>query len=87
VNRVVVDFIIVWKPRPGIPVDLLDVEEKILIVAKLYDVETVTYDRWNSAAVLGRRLRARLLVLAAAAAGDLPEPQGAGPQRHGLAAG
>jgi hypothetical protein len=41
VNGVVVDFIIVWKPRPGIPVDFLDIEEKILMLSKLYDVETV----------------------------------------------
>ncbi len=49
INRVVIDFILAWVPRSGIPVDLLDIEDKLLQLARMYNVDTVTFDRWNSA--------------------------------------
>lgn len=49
INRVVIDFILAWVPRSGIPVDLLDIEDKLLHLARMYNLDTVTFDRWNSA--------------------------------------
>lgn len=49
IQKVVVDFVLSWDPRPGRPVDLLQVDEVIETIAKLYNVRRVTFDRWNSA--------------------------------------
>jgi len=49
IQKVVVDFVLSWDPRPGRPVDLLQVDEVIETIAKMYNVRRVTFDRWNSA--------------------------------------
>jgi hypothetical protein len=49
VQKVVVDFLLTWEPKPRKPVDLLNVDEIIMFLAKHYDVKRVTFDRWNSA--------------------------------------
>jgi hypothetical protein len=49
IQKVVVDFVLSWDPRPGRPVDLLQVDEVIETIARMYNVRRVTFDRWNSA--------------------------------------
>lgn len=48
-QRVVVDFVLSWDPRPNRPVDLLDVDATILELCRHYGIRKVTFDRWNSA--------------------------------------
>jgi hypothetical protein len=48
-QRVVVDFVLSWDPRPHRPVDLLDVDATILQLCVHYGIRKVTFDRWNSA--------------------------------------
>jgi hypothetical protein len=48
-QRVVVDFVLSWDPRPHRPVDLLDVDATILQLCMHYGIRKVTFDRWNSA--------------------------------------
>lgn len=49
IQKVAVDFVLSSDPRPGQPVDLLQVDEVIETIAKMYNVRRVTFDRWNSA--------------------------------------
>ena len=60
-NHVVVDFVLGWKPRPEVPVDLLNIEETILKIADIYNVSVITYDRWNSAESIQRLFAAGIL--------------------------
>lgn len=48
-KQVVVDFVLAWQPRTGVPVDVVNVNEVILKVARYYSVRHVTFDKWNSA--------------------------------------
>jgi hypothetical protein len=52
IQKVVVDFIIRWKPKRGKPVDLLNCADIIKQVCKYYGVRRCTFDRWNSAQVI-----------------------------------
>jgi intein/homing endonuclease len=54
VKLVVVDFILTWEPTPTTPVDLMNVDETILKIAKYYGVYRVTFDKWNSAGSIQR---------------------------------
>jgi len=48
-QRVVVDFVLAWEPTADTPVDLKNVEAVLLMLCDYYNVQRVTFDRWNSA--------------------------------------
>lgn len=48
-KKVMVDFVLAWEPKPNTPVDVINVNEVILKVARYYSVRHVTFDKWNSA--------------------------------------
>lgn len=48
-KQVVVDFVLAWQPRTGVPVDVVNVNQVILKVARYYSVRHVTFDKWNAA--------------------------------------
>jgi len=48
-KKVVVDFVLTWEPKSNIPVDVLNVDEVILKIARYYGIKKVTFDKWNSA--------------------------------------
>jgi hypothetical protein len=61
VPKVVVDFVLAWEPRPGVPVDLTNVEEVVHQVASFYGIRHVTFDRWNSAGTIQRLIQAGIM--------------------------
>lgn len=48
-QRRIVEALIVWEPKPGRPVYYPHVREVILQLCSWFDVQKVTFDRWNSA--------------------------------------
>jgi len=46
---VIVDGLITWEPRANTPVDMINVNETLLKLARYYDIRHVTFDKWNSA--------------------------------------
>jgi hypothetical protein len=48
-KKIVVDFVLAWEPRPNTPVDLINVQDVMLLLAQTYGIRRVTFDRWNSA--------------------------------------
>jgi hypothetical protein len=61
IRRVVVDFILTWEPRANTPVDLMNVDETILRLARYYGIRHVTFDRWNSAGSIQRLTNAGIM--------------------------
>jgi hypothetical protein len=51
-NRVVVDVLLEWVPRPGVPVDMLNVRDVIVQLCAWYPVVQVTFDQFQSAQVV-----------------------------------
>lgn len=54
IQRIECDFVLTWEPRYKKHVDLLNVEDTIMLLAKHYNVTRVTFDRWNSAQSIQR---------------------------------
>ena len=48
-KQVVVDCVLTWEPKANTPVDMANVNETILKLARYYDIRAVTFDKWNSA--------------------------------------
>lgn len=48
-KKIVVDFVLAWEPRPNTPVDLINVQDVMFLLAQTYGIRRVTFDRWNSA--------------------------------------
>jgi hypothetical protein len=61
IRRVVVDFTLTWEPRANTPVDLMNVDETILRLARYYGIRYVTFDRWNSAGSIQRLINAGIM--------------------------
>jgi hypothetical protein len=57
VGRVIVEHVKVWAPKPGQPVNLMDVEAYILSLRSSYRFERLLCDAWN-ASLLQSRLQA-----------------------------
>ena len=49
IKMVIVDGLITWEPRANTPVDMINVNETLLKLARYYDIRHVTFDKWNSA--------------------------------------
>lgn len=50
--RVQIDLILVWKPRDGMPVDILNVKDIIIQLSSFFNIKKVTFDKWNSASTI-----------------------------------
>jgi hypothetical protein len=48
-KKVGVGFVITWEPKARTPVDMLNVNEVMLAIARYYGVRLITLDKWNSA--------------------------------------
>jgi phage terminase large subunit-like protein len=60
-KKVVVDCVLTWEPRANTPVAVLNVAEVMLRLARYYGIRRVTFDKWNSANVIGMFLEAGIM--------------------------
>lgn len=50
--RTQIDLVLVWKPRDGMPVDILNVKDVIIQLSSYFNLKKVTFDKWNSASTI-----------------------------------
>jgi phage terminase large subunit-like protein len=46
--KIVLAFHAVWKPQPGVGLDIVKLDDEILEIARIFKPISVTYDTWNS---------------------------------------
>jgi hypothetical protein len=56
-KKIVVDHINVWVPNPGQPVNIDAVDSYIIEMCKRFNIVSLTYDQWNSAASIQKMYR------------------------------
>lgn len=57
-NRVVIDFVLEWKPEYNKPVDLLNVRDIIMFICRHFGVRRVTFDKFQSTQVIQELMQA-----------------------------
>lgn len=50
--KVNIDLILIWEPRDGKPVDVINVKDAILLLSTFFNLKKVTFDKWNSATTI-----------------------------------